>query len=216
MSDELRLPHRVQILGIALRSSLQGLEQGMRQAVHADVPVYNMLETVSHHMRSLGESVSRLSAGVDTLMSDAIAFEAVSDEQVYRAVGRFDAHWEGVVAGLQSILALDTNGADLLARNLLVGVYRHLLNDIRGWLVDLVDTIADPLTGLKKRGLPTTGPIEIPITLKLTPAPQLNSLLQWGQEHGAHLSAAAKQKLGFWQVAGHIGLGFVLWDILSD
>jgi len=180
MSDEYRLPHRVKTLGVALRPSLQGLEQGMRQSVRADVPVYNMLETVSHHLRSIGEDVSRLSVGVDTLMTDAIAFEAVSDAQVYRAVGRFDAHWDGLLTGLRSVLALNAKGVDLLARNLLEGVYRHLLNEICDWLADLIDTIADPFTALQKHGLPTTGPIEIPITLKLTQAPQLAGLLRWG------------------------------------
>jgi len=41
------------------------------------------------------------------------------------------------------------------ARDLLAGVYRHFLVEVRDWLVELVETLADPMVAVKKRGLPT-------------------------------------------------------------
>jgi hypothetical protein len=78
-----------------------------------------------------------------------------------------------LVTGLQSVCALNAKGVDPLVRNLLAGAYRHPLNEVRDWLVELMAAIDDPFTALQRRGLPTTGQIEIPITLKLTQAPQL-------------------------------------------
>lgn len=214
MSDQLHVPHRVKILGVALCSTLQRLERAMRQPVRADHAVYGMLETVSHHLRVNAEGVRRLSAGIDTLMAEVISLEAASDVLVYRAVGRFDACMDDLLDGLKSVQTIAATGDDLQACSLLEGAYRHLLGEVRDWLSDLIDAIDDPLAALNKRGLPTTGSIKLPIILKLTPAPQLERLRLWGQGHGTHLPAAEKERLGFWHTAGQIALGVALGNCL--
>ena len=186
----------------------------MRQCGRADRAVYSMLETASHHLRVIGEGVHRLSTGIDTLMTEVIAFEAASDVLVYRAVGRFDACLDDLVGGLESVQTIDATGTDQRALNFLAGAYRHLLKEVRDWLAELMDAITDPLAALKRRGLPTTGSIELPITLKLTPVPQLEGLLRWGQMHGAHLPAAERERLGFWRATGQIALTVALGTFL--
>lgn len=102
------------------------------------------------------------------------------------------------------------------ARNLLSGVYRHTLRDLRDWMRNLVDTLADPMATLVSRGLPTSGHVELTFELKLAAAAELASLTYWLQKHGnSHFTGASllsnrsspKSGLGIWGYVGAAVLG---------
>jgi hypothetical protein len=214
MSDLPQVPHRVKVMGSALQPTLERLDRTMRQPISPHRAVDNILDLVQHHLRAIGEHVDRLSQGVDSLMTKVINCESASDTNVYRAVGRFEAHLDAMLTGLQRVRSLNPCGADLRARDLLDGAYCHLLTEVRNWLINLVSTIANPLTALRRRGLPTTGPIELEVTLKVTPPPQLAALLQWGREKYDILPKVEQQQHGFWKGAGHVAMGVVLGNLL--
>jgi len=56
MADQPQVPHRVQVLGVALRPTLQRLELALRQRVRADQAVYSMLDTARITCLPLGRN----------------------------------------------------------------------------------------------------------------------------------------------------------------
>ena len=118
-----------------------------------------------------------------------------------------------LLAVYREVLALNPYGRDTQARDLLAGVYRHTLVEIRDWLEDLVETLADPIAVVRRRGLPTTGYVELPLTLTLTAAPELASLSHWV---GSNAGGAARRQsgLGFWGTVGALILGWGIGEAL--
>ncbi|MBK8891153.1 MAG: hypothetical protein IPN75_12680 [Dechloromonas sp.] len=55
----------------------------------------------------------------------------------------------------------------------------HHLGEVRDWLGDLIETLVDPVAALKKRELPSSGEVKLPLTLRLTAAAQLAKLSRW-------------------------------------
>ena len=105
------------------------------------------------------------------------------DADVYRTVSRLAASVDDLLADYLGVRALRAFGTDAGARNLLDGVYRHTLVEIRDWIAELVDVLADPLAALGKRGLPTSGEVGLPVSLTLTAAPQLVELSRCLRRH---------------------------------
>ena len=212
MTDETILPKRISLLGEAMSPVLVSLRSGIAQQLSATTPVGAMIDVVSVSLNSLQGIVHRLNGQVNGLMSDVVAREDASDADVYRAVGRFDAFLDELLAEYQGLKRLSAYGADIEGRDLLVGAYRHTLVEIRDWLEDLVGTLADPQAALRRKGLPTSGPVEIPLTLHLTGAPELAALGRWGERQSGVFSSSRNLGLGFWGTVGALALG---WGIGS-
>ena len=99
------------------------------------------------------------------------------------------------------------------------------------WLRDVVEAIEDPLTAIKRRGLPTRDKAELFFLLTLTGPPELEQLNRWAAHEargdGALESLYEVEKtypappadkragLGFWGVVGATVLGFGIADWLS-
>ena len=80
---------------------------------------------------------------------------------------------------------------------------------------ELIEVIDDPLAAVRRRGTPTSGHVELPITLTLTAAPQLAELYDWLEldllepgDYGSRSAPAEKQGLGFLGTAAAVALGF--------
>lgn len=214
MTDETILPKRISLLGEAMSPVLVSLRSGIAQQLSATTPVGAMIDVVSVSLNSLQGIVHRLNGQVNGLMSDVVAREDASDADVYRAVGRFDAFLDELLAEYQGLKRMSAYGADIEGRDLLVGAYRHTLVEIRDWLEDLVDTLADPQAALRRKGLPTSGPVEIPLTLHLTGAPELAALGRWGERQSGVFSSSRNTGLGFWGTVGALALGWGIGNAL--
>lgn len=238
MNDEPVLPHRLTLLGEAMHP----LWLKLREQI--DTPIANqsalesgMTETISRHLDDIQGITRRLADRVNDLMADVVSNEHVSDADVYRAVGRLEASLDDLAANYHGVRALTAYGAEAEARDLLAGVYRHELVEIGDWLGDLVETLADPISALKKRGLPVTGQVELPLDLTLTAAPQLDGLIAWIERQSAlnfspkpsfscfqppveqqpsvpYVQRRNKPGLGFWGSVGVIVLGLGISDAL--
>lgn len=214
MTDEAVLPRRISLLGEAMTPVLVKLRTEIAQPISATAPVGSMIEVISAGLNSLQSIVHRLNGQVNALMSDVVAKEDASDADVYRAVGRFEAFLGDLLSEYQGLKRLNAHGADIEGRDLLAGAYRHTLVQIQGWLQDLVDTLADPQTALRRKGLPTTGPVEIPLTLHLTGAPELVALGHWGERQSGVFSSSRNSGLGFWGTVGALALGWGIGNAL--
>lgn len=219
MSDESMLPPRMTLLGVAMRPIWEKVQEEIDLHVPQTEVVVGMGEVVLHHFQLLQDSVPRLADRINRLMDDVVTNEAAGDAEVYRAVGRFEAFLDDLLADYRSVRALDAYDDDVEARDLLAGVYRHTLIEIRDWLAELVETLADPMAAVIKRGLPATGHVELPLNLTLTAAPELGPLSRWAERHASALPGAGnysgapparKSGLGIW---GWVGAALLGWWI---
>jgi len=215
MHDEPLLPHRLTLLGEAMRPLWLKVNAQLDMPIRHSLMVPDMADVVSHHLRKVGHAIQGLSDRVNGLMRDVVSNEDASDAEVCRAVGRFEAFLDDLLAGHDAVRALGSDGTDAEIRDLLAGVYRHALVEVRDWLGDLVDALADPVAALQKRGLPTSGEVELPLSLTLTAAPQLAGLSRWAMRRQVSRPATdypppPDSGLGFW---GTLGTILIAWGI---
>lgn len=220
MSEESLVPRRLTLLGEAMRPIWQKLEAEIEQSAWSSTPVMDIVATVRHELAQLETAVHRLTERINDLMDEVVSNEAASDSDVYRAVGRFEAPLRDVLASYHGVQGLAAYGADAEARDLLASVYRHSLIEIRDWLGELVETLADPMAAVRRRGLPTSGYVELPLTLELTAAPELAGLSRWAERQGGYgvfsssTSPNRKSGLGFWGTVGAVMLGWWIGEAL--
>jgi hypothetical protein len=221
MSDEPLLPPRLTLLGEAMRPVWLKTRAEIDKPIRPIALVVEMSDILSHHFDSLQTLIHRLEERINRFMSDVVSNEAASDADVYRSVGRFEALLDDLTSDYQDVRALNALGADVEARDMLAGVYRHTLVEMRDWMQELVETLADPLSALQRRGLPTSGHVELPLTL--TSAPQLAGLLQWAKHPSVSLTTSSstsayraprRSGLGFWGMVGAAVLGWCIGEAL--
>lgn len=225
MSDEPLLPPRVTLLGVAMLPVLEKLEQEIDRTIQPSIFVLDMKDILPKHLDTLVALVQSLEKRLNRFMPDVVSNSSATDGDVYRAVGGFEALIDDLLAGYQGICALNARGSDKEARDLLAGIYRHTLNEVRDWLQELVETLADPMATVIKRGLPTNGYVELPLMLTFTGAPQLPALERWARKHAAMLTTpppSARYQppprrssgLGFWGMVGAAVLGWGIGEAL--
>lgn len=222
MSDEPLLPHRITLMGEAMRPIWLNVQAQLDRHVQPITAVADMGELISQHFASLQNNIPRLTDRINRLIGDVVSNEDAGDADVYRAVGRFEAFLDDLLADYHAVRSLQVRGANVEARDLLAGVYRHFLAEVRDWLGELVETLADPMAAVAKRGLPTSGRVELPLTLTLTAAPQLEGLSRWAKRQSVSLSStqrstgqsSRKSGLGFWGTLGMVALGWGISEAL--
>lgn len=219
MTDDFALPHRLTLLGEAMVPVGRKIRTQIRQRILASAAVSDMAQIIPRHMVALQALVQKLEDRIKGLVADVLENENATDGDVYRAVGRFEALTEDWLAGYHGVRALHASGHDAQARDLLAGIYRHGLEDIRAWLEELCGTLRNPMAVARRRGLPTDGHIMLPVTLTLTPAPEMAALSRWVENHMGNArkvstAPVAKSGLGFWGTASALILGWSIGDAL--
>lgn len=214
MTDTIVVPHRLQVLGEALKPVWQKLDDQLAQSSVTAIPVHGMIDVISAHLDYLQVAMRPLGSRVESLMADVVSNEGVSDAEVYRAVGRFEAPLDDLADHFQEARALAVSGVDIEARDCLVGVYRHALVEIRDWLKDLVESLEDPVAAARAKGIAIEGQVELPFTLTMTSALELQQLTAWLSRQGA--SCRKRDGLGFWGTVGAMALGWGIGHALFD
>ena len=216
MTDEITLPSRLVCLGEAMAPVLGKLDAALSEQSQPTVPVGSIVDVIKEGLSALGGSMPRLSDQVNGLMTDVAANESASDRDVYRAVGRFEGVLDEIISNYRKVCRHSAYGSDEEACELLAGTYRHSMREILNWLKDLVDTLSVPIAVLNRKGLPTTGSIEIPLTLTLTSAPELAGLQRWGERNSLYSPSPTptNQGLGFWGTVGAIAIGWGIGEAL--
>lgn len=214
MNDTIVVPHRLQVLGQALKPVWRNLNAHLEQPSVTSIPVHGMLDVISRHLDYLQVAVRPLATRIDDLMTDVVSNDGVTDAEVYRAVGRFEAPLDDLVDHFHEAGSLVAFGADGEARDYLVAVYRHSLVQVRDWLKELVDALEDPVAAAKARGIPISGQVELPFYLTMTSAPALEQLNRWIARQSS--SSRRGGGLGFWGTVGALVLGWGIGDALFD
>ena len=190
MSSEALLPPRVVRLGEALRPLLSKvrLRSDARARGEATAPV--TAEFLSHRLRELERTIGRLGAVGEAMMAEVIGREDAQDADVYRVVARLESRVEDLI----------DDSADLRGRvqgefgegaHLLGAVYEGLLERIENWLEDLVESVADPLAAAKRKGLETSGYVELHFRLNLDAPQQIAEFQTWVNHEARRRQAGA-------------------------
>ena len=200
MSENPVLPPRVITLGEALRPVLSKLPAQTDAPTRRTLAVHDVAGSIANHLDELGSTVEGLATKVNAL-GGLIAGEG-SDADIHRAAGGLEVHIDNLLASCSEVRQWRLGASDAPARDLLAGVYLHVLAEVRGWIDELLEVIADPVAAVEHRGLPTSGQVELRLDLIITDAPQLAELERWMERNGAvdHVPPSVP--------AGQPGLGF--------
>ena len=212
-SVNVTLPPRVLALGEALRPLLLKLQAQMDAPVRRDLRVSDLAGEIADHLGGLGDTVSGLEAKVNAL-GELLAREGPV-AGIHRGAGGLEVYLDTLLARCSEVRRWRPGASGAAARDSLAGVYHHLLTEIRDWMDELIEAIDDPLAAVKRRGLPTSGYVELPISLTLTAAPQLAELrdslepnLPGAWDDDPQPAPAEKPELGFLGTVAAVALGF--------
>lgn len=199
MSDPVDLPPELVALHDACGRILKKLKGGMDPSgkpagPYGDHEPFDIVESgvLSIQLQRLHDGVNRLVSAVEEL-GEAMEAGEYDNATVYSVMGRVEAHVEILHADCIEVAAWRVCGEDLVARDLMTAIYRHTLKEIRMWLEEAIAALADPISAMAKRGVdlteqfealewatePEPRNVEIPLTLKLTGAPELSDVTAW-------------------------------------
>lgn len=113
---------------------------------------------------------------VERICSEVLDNEHAGEAETQRAVGRFEAWVEAMLDDWDAV-----RGAWLPAglgefQSMFAAALRHNLVEISTWLEQLISVLIDPISELRRRGLPLEGHVCLNMTLELTGAPELDRL----------------------------------------
>lgn len=158
---------------------------------------------------------------------EILANEAADESTVQRGIGRLETFFGMMLDEWDALrgAVFHTSYNDMQA--LLAAALRHNLNQIQEWLDRLIRILTDPVTELRRQGLPLEGQVELDVTLKLTGAPELDILTARMNEANARIDRALsrrqrlrsppeKRRLGFFDIVLGAALGGFLYDLFDD
>ena len=128
-----------------------------------------------------GDSMERLCKEANDVIGRIAGTGDVSAE-VHRAVGRFEMVLDELMDTYVEMREARPGRDHERGRDLLSAALRHTLEQVQGWLQDVVDTAADPLEVMKRKGLPTDGSAKLELMLTLTTPTALEELDDWVSE----------------------------------
>lgn len=177
-SDPILPPH-VTLLGEALRPLLHKVEGRLGKPVRLIGPEKSFLDEGQHALHQLSDFVERLGSEVNRVLNEVVSAADLPEAKVHRAAGRFEMVLDELLDGYCELRVLRPYPAHKRGYELLLEVYRHVLAQIQEWLLDVVECLADPMAALKKKGLPTSGEIQLNLSLTFTSPPEQGELLDW-------------------------------------
>lgn len=199
MSEPVELPSELVALHDSCGRILKKLKGGMDPSgkpagPYDDHEPFDIVESdvLSIQLERLQDGVNHLVSAVEEL-GEAMEAGEYDNATVYSVMGRVEAHVEILNADCIEVAAWRVSGEDLVARDLMTAIYRHTLKEIRLWLEEAIAALADPISAMARRGVdlteqfdtlkwatePDPRNVEIPLTLKLTGAPELSDLTAW-------------------------------------
>lgn len=217
MRDEtIVLPRHLQIFLAAIKPIRQHLYSGLRQTVLPVVETPDFLGRIAGLLNPLELFVQNTDRIINKKPGVVVQRSDASEVEILSAVRNFEHELHSLLSAYQSVRALDVHGEEVHARQLLEEIYLHLFNQLGAWLDELVAVLSDPAGTLKKRGLPTSGHVNVPINLTLTSAPQLAKLVAWcrarNEETIDAVQSAAPARIGW---LATIGLTWLGWEFIE-
>ena len=221
------------VLGEAFRPIAAKINVGMNAAPASRTETESdTWEFLHGHLHSLSEDGGERLGNEVNALGSLLASGGADDAAIYRCAGRFERCLDDLLQGYADLQQANLDEQYARGKELLLETYRHFFGEVQGWLDDLVEACTDPKGAAEKRGLPTSGHVEISLDLKLTAPPALEQFREWVAEqqrqHEAEVklnlkieidedqppSQPPKEELGFLGVVLAATLGFGLGEML--
>lgn len=204
-------------LGKAMSPLRSMLQARMARFPDRTLTVQDMSDAISQHGEKLADRMSKLADRINAL--GAVMSSDGDEIAMHREVGRLELRVEDLLDDYDELRQWDAYGADAYARDLLEGIYDHVLTEILHWFDDVVEALADPVAAARCQGLPTHGRVDLDLRLTITDPPQLDELRHWLAQSGSATAfglAARDGRSGadFWNTVGAVALGYALGDWL--
>ena len=178
MADRPLLHPHVTLLGEALRPLPAQIDAALHTPTPPKEPEISFVTAAQVGLARLDEGVERMASEVNALGHIVTAADAPAAD-VHRAAGRIEAVLEDQLRLHAALYHLRREPAYAHGQELLLAAYRNTLIQIRDWLQEIVDTLADPMAALERRGLPTSGNVELQLSLELTAPKELGQFREW-------------------------------------
>lgn len=180
------LPDKVKLLGQALAPVAEDLRRALKRRVRRSGEPFEAPKDVVRVTGELVRLIQGLGERQDALARWLAAPGEASPLEAGRIVGRFEQQVAGFVNIHRELLRAPDGPHSGGERQLLVGVFRHHLNDISAWMDRLIAMIADPRAELERQGLPVAQGTVISLPLTLSHPPQMEQLLRVARHCWVH------------------------------
>gem|GEM_PF-3766739 len=166
----------------ALDRNLSELRRLLEQPISAHLSVLPVTfgdeeDWLQAGTRALDQAVRRICSGVDEGIGPAVLAQPIDAPRLSRGFAELRQGVEelrGVVVMGEALAQSGRSRAEL--GDCLRQAAEHNLSQVDAWLAELRAVLADPKTALRERGLPTSGEVELDLTLRLEPSPALERL----------------------------------------
>lgn len=206
MSDDSLLPPALRALCEAAERLLtkfpEGSERG--QTSGGSVAPADLVDAICDHTGRCHDLAGQICDEITRL--DYLVGGDAAAAEVFSSVGRIEVILNHTRKNLNEVRAWRDDPKADDVRRLLDGMYRHLLDQIRGMLREMTEALREPVAALERRGLPTTGKVTLRFNFELTDSPQRAALEAWvarqeGREDGS---------VGSWGCMGAVLLAALL------
>ncbi|MCX8086939.1 MAG: hypothetical protein N3C63_08585 [Rhodocyclaceae bacterium] len=221
-------PPRYRLLGQALIPLRDTLARRLASPLPAGEPVAEPMKWFPMQAERWQRHLKDGHRHVERICSEVLDNEHAGEAETQRAVGRFEAWVEAMLDDWDTV-----RGAWLSAglgefQSLFAAALRHNLVEISAWLDQLIPVLIDPISELRRRGLPLQGHVTLNLTLKLTGAPELADLTErisqasilaekvLARRRQAHTRPTKTSRGGFLDIVFGAALGSFLADIFDD
>lgn len=177
-SDDIvyELPARVRYLGEALKPVAKNLHLAIAQKVQPSGHEFLIVDDLLLHSGVIHQALTHLSGSLEYLMGNVVRNESAGMSEACRAAGRLEQVISEFIVGYHQVKASRGGPDTREARQLLLGVYRHHMQEISVWLDEIVKAIADPGSALKMQGMNQTTEATLTVTLTMTRPPEMDKL----------------------------------------
>ena len=207
MASEIFPGPRMAVLGGALQPTLRRVEAALSEPVRPDGRGESFIAVAENTLGHIGDAAEQLTEETK-LLHGALAPE-IPEAEIHRAVGRYEVVLDGLLQRYAELRVARPPAAHRRGHELLVAVFRHSLTQIRDWLRDVVDTGADPVQVLERKGLPTSGDVSLELKLTLTTPEELYQFTDWIDEQEQQ-ERVEDEKSSFWSGLAVFAVGMLL------
>jgi hypothetical protein len=177
--EQIQIPPQLLVLAETLAPVAEDVRRAINSESQSAGHRFVILDDLSLHMRNVEHFLCNLQPRIEAMMSGVICAEHADSIQIGRIVGRFEQVVFELIDGyfLAKAASVDTKTA--MAKNLMLGVYRHHINTISSWIDEVVRTFSDPLQAIvEARTRIDSGAkkLDLIVVLNMTAPPEMSKL----------------------------------------
>ena len=176
-------------------------------------PVHDMFDFVSHHLQALEDWATDIADEIGEGLGRIAPEPDATDEEIRFAVYGLERRLHRLLRDFDNVRSVNPNRTQQRGWDLLMRVYQHLVDQVQGWLDELLACLNNPLAAAERRGVAGRKTAEIQVALSLEPPAEAKALVQWAIQRAPRSKGAARSSILrnalVTGVLGAIGIGFL-------